>query len=110
MVEDEADDPIDDDKGDNDEGVDHLGNKLNNLKKKGKCFKHFTSNLFIVSDINPKSLKKLYLKLLFFRKSSFFIVALQSFGLQNFKLSLSEDLNRKTLPEAQRTQGIESKT
>ena len=32
MVEDEADDPIDDDKSDNDKGVDHLGNKLHNLR------------------------------------------------------------------------------
>ena len=57
VVQDEANDPINENKSDDDDGVDHLGNKLNNLKKKGKFFKHFTSNLFIVSDINPESLK-----------------------------------------------------
>ena len=53
VVQDEANNPINENKSDNDNGVDHLGNKLNNLKKNGKIFKHFTTNLFIVGDSNP---------------------------------------------------------
>ena len=53
VVQDESNDPINEDKSDDDNGVDHLGNKLNNLRRIGKIFKHFTTNLFIAGDINP---------------------------------------------------------
>ena len=53
VIQDEANDPINEDKSDDDNGVDHLGNKLNNLASIGKILKHFITNLFVLSDINP---------------------------------------------------------
>ena len=46
VVQDEANDPINEDKCDNDNGVDHFGNKLNNLKRIGKIFMN-TSHLVL---------------------------------------------------------------